>query len=236
MLAQQAEDLWTADYELRVAPGMPFPTRMTVVRLPDRSLILISPIPLDDALTAELAGVGPVSYLLAPSLLHHLHLAAAQRRYPDARLLGPAQLAKKEPALRFEPVDLTNLPVLRDVFSAELISGASKTSETVFLHRPSRTLIVTDLVFNIETPPAWTTSLLLRLTGTRGRLAQSRMWRLLLDDAYRAQASCQRILEWDFQRLVVAHGNVIPEGAKSRLAGALTYTGPRALREAFARQ
>src|SRR5688572_8339514 len=87
MLAQQTEDLWTADYELRVAPATPFPTRMSVIRLPDHALVLISPIPLDDSLAAELDRLGPVSYLLAPSLLHHLHLAAAQRRYPRARLL-----------------------------------------------------------------------------------------------------------------------------------------------------
>jgi len=234
MLAQQAEDLWTSDYELRVAPAMPFPTRMTVIRLSDHSLVLISPIPLEDALAAELAELGPVSYLLAPNLLHHLHLAAAKRRYPNARLLGPSALSKKEPTLPFEPIELASSPALRDTFSAELVDGAPKVSETVLLHRSSRTLLVTDLVFNIETPPAWTTSLLLCLNGTHGRLAQSRLWRLFVEDASLARASCERILAWDFDRLVVAHGNVIPSGAKARLAAALTYTGSPAWREAFA--
>ena len=235
MLAQQAEDLWTSDYELRVAPAMPFPTRMTVIRLSDRSLVLISPIPIDDALAAELGELGPVSYLIAPNLLHHLHLAAAKRRYPNARLIGPSALSKKEPTLPFETIELASAPVLRDAFSAELIGGAPRMCETVLLHRPSRTLLVTDLVFNIETPPAWTTSLLLRLNGTRGRLAQSRLWRLFVEDVSLAQASCERVLQWDFDRLVVAHGNAIASGAKARLAGALTYTGNPAWRETFAR-
>ena len=235
MLTLQAEDLFTADYELRVGPATPFPTRMTVIRLPDHSLALISPIPLDEALAAELGELGPVSHLIAPNLLHHLHLAAAKRRYPNAHLLGPSALSKKEPTLPFEPIDLASSPGLRDAFSAELIGGAPKMCETVLLHRPSRTLLVTDLVFNIETPPAWTTSLLLRLNGTRGRLAQSRLWRLFVEDASLAQASCERILEWDFDRLVVAHGSVIPSGAKARLAGALTYTGNPGWGEAFAR-
>jgi hypothetical protein len=75
-MLQRAENLWTVDYELRLPMGVPFPTRMSVVRLADGSLTLISPVPIDDALAA----VGPVSHLLAPSALHHFYLAAAKGR------------------------------------------------------------------------------------------------------------------------------------------------------------
>ena len=227
MLTRQAEDLWTVDHELRVGPGMPFPTRMTVVRLADRSLSLISPVPIDDALSAELEELGQVAYLVAPNLLHHLHIRAAKERYPAARLLGPAGLEKKQAHLHFETLDVASHPALRDAFASESIGGAPKLSEMVLLHRPSRSLIVTDLVFNIETPPAFTTAMLLRLTGTHGRLAQSRVWRMATDDLSLARASCERILAWDFDRLVVAHGNVVPTGAQEKLGAALTYTGRR---------
>src|SRR4051812_27243130 len=99
MLYRHAENLWTVDYELRLGPGLPFPTRMTVARLADHTLALISPIPIDDALSAELADLGPVSHLVAPNLLHHLHLPQARQRYSAARLLGPRGLSKKKPDL-----------------------------------------------------------------------------------------------------------------------------------------
>jgi hypothetical protein len=232
MLHRHAEDLWTVDYELNVAPGLPFPTQMTVVRLSDGTLALISPVPIDDALSAELATLGPVSHLVAPNLLHHLHLPGARKRYAAARLLAPPGLAKKKPDLTFEPLDTANASVFRASFATEAIAGAPKIAETVLLHRASRTLIVADLVFNIETPPSWTTSAFLWLTGTRGRLAESRVWALSCDDARAAQASRLRILEWDFDRLVVAHGNVIDVGAKARLASVIAGALPQAMARA----
>jgi hypothetical protein len=225
MLVEEAEDLWTVDHELRLPMRIPYPTRMTVVRVSDGSLVLISPVPIDDALAQELAALGPVSHLLAPNLLHHLHLAAAQKRYPEARVQGASGLAKKEPDLRIEPLDIERFAALRSTLAAESIEGVPKISETVLFHRPSRTLVVTDLLFNIETPPSWTTSVLLSMTGTRGRLAQSRVWSLLLEHRALARASCERLLEWDFDRLIVAHGNVVRSGAKTRVASALTRTG-----------
>jgi hypothetical protein len=77
-------------------------------------------------------------------------------------------------------------------------------------------------VFNIEAPGSWKTAVLLWSTGTRGRLAQSRIWNFLLQDAASAGASCRRVLAWDFDRLIVAHGNVIASDAKPRLERALT--------------
>src|SRR5688500_18374152 len=108
MLQPQAENLWTADHELKVPGGVPFPVRMTVARLSDRSLALISPVPIDDALASELAGLGPVSHLIAPNLFHHFYLAPAKVRYPEARVLGPPGLAAKKRGMTVVPPDVEN--------------------------------------------------------------------------------------------------------------------------------
>jgi hypothetical protein len=197
---------------------------MTVVRLTDGSLALISPVPIDDVLAGELGALGPVSHLIAPNLFHHLHLGPASKRYPEARLLGPPALAKKKRGMTFAPPDVDNVAPFQGVLTATTIEGAPRASETVWYHIPSRTLVVTELVFNLETPASWKTAVLVWSTGTRGRLAQSRVWNFLVEDKATASASCRRIFEWDFDRLVVAHGNVIASGAKARLAGALTRT------------
>ena len=224
MLQSQAEDLWTADDEMSLPGGVPFPVRMTVVRLADGSLTLISPIRISDGLAAELAALGPVSHLVAPNLFHHLHLAAANARYPDARVIGPARLAVKEPGLTFTPPEVAQSAPFRGALAGMTIEGAPRAAETAWLHVPSRTLIVADLVFNVETSPSWKTGVLLRLMGTRGRLAQSRLWNFLVVDKAAASASCRRILDLDFDRLIAAHGSVIASGGKSRLAAAMTRT------------
>jgi hypothetical protein len=224
MLQQQAENLWTADHELKMPMGVRFPTRMTVVRLADRSLALISPVPIDEALAAELSALGSVSHLVAPNLLHHLHLAPAKARYREARVLGPEGLGAKRPELKIESLGSAEIPAFQGALEALRIEGAPAISETVWLHAPSRTAIVTELVFNVQNPPCWQTSLLLRTTDTRGKLAQSRVWSLVTKNKASAVASCARIFDWDFDRLVVAHGDVIATGAKERLAAALTRT------------
>ena len=228
MLKSWTPDLFTVDHELRLGLGIPFPARMTVVRLPDRSLALVSAVAIDDALAADLARLGPVSHVVAPSRMHDRHLAAAHARYPEARLLAADGLAEKHPALPLEPLVPSRYPALRDALEGILIEGAPRLSETELFHRPSGTLVVTDLVFNVETP-AFATGLLLRTTGTHGRLAQSRVWSFVVEDRARARASCDRLAELPIERVIVAHGAVLDgETAKARLLAALTRTRPLA--------
>ena len=229
MLQKQAENLWICDAEQKLGLGVRMPLRMTVLRLPDETLTLISPIRISDALAAELATLGEVSALIAPNALHHLHLPAAHARYPRARVLVAPGVAAKQPSVRAEPLVPEAVPALRDVLAARLIEGVPKISEVVLYHAPSRALIVTDFVFNIEQPPNFATALVLACTGTNGKLAQSRAWNWLKKDAAAAHASSLALFEWDFERVIVAHGNVIAKDAKTRLRAALTRTLSRAI-------
>ena len=221
MLKIQAEGVWTCETEQRLGLGVRLPTRMTVVRLPDRTLALISAIPISDALAAELASLGEVSCLIAPNAYHHLHLPAAHTRYPNARVLGAPGVASKQPSVRIEPLELEQVPALRDGLSARLIEGAPKMSEVALYHEPSRTLILTDLVFNVEAPATWATGLVLSCMGTNGKLARSRLWHWVTKDAAAAQASVSALFAWPFARVILAHGNELTSDAKSRLEACL---------------
>ena len=52
----------------------------------------------------------------------------------------------------------------------------------MLVHKPTETLIVGDLVFNIREPKGWQSTLVLTLAGAKGRLAQSRLWRTVIKD------------------------------------------------------
>ena len=96
----------------------------------------------------------------------------------------------------------------------------------MFLHRPSRTLLVSDLLFNIETPANFITKVVLDMMGTRGRLAMSRAWRRYTKDRQALRESLQQVLAWDFGRILPGHGAVFenaraPELAREALSWAL---------------
>lgn len=204
------------------------PARMTVLPLGERRLALVSPIPIDDALAARLRELGEVELLIAPNLLHHLYLAAAASRYPNARVLAPPGLAAKRPGLRIDVPLAGPLPqALVGSVDVVRIEGAPSIDEFVLFHRATRTLVVTDLVFNMVRPRGLLPNLVLALMGVRGKLASSRAVRFLVRDRAAAAASVQRVLALDIETLVVAHGDIVREDARARLAHALAWLSPR---------
>lgn len=222
MLQPIADGLWAAPHQLNLPGGFPFPVRMTVVRLADGSLVLISPVPIDDELAAELAALGPVAFLVAPNLLHHLFLGAAARRYPQAQVLVAPGLLEKVGALPPHTLLDDRVPAAwQGQLQVLSMQGQPKLNEQALLHLPSGSLMLTDLVFHILHPASWRTGLLLWMVGCHGRLAQSRLVRGLTTDKPAAAASAARLLAMDFDRLVPAHGEVVETGAKEALSQAL---------------
>lgn len=215
-MKQHAVGLFSVDHAVRLPGGIPFPTRMTVVQLGDGSLGLVSPVPIREGLATELGRLGEVSHVLQPNRLHDLHLASAAKRYPGARVVRADELGAV----------IESTPALRDVLAARRIEGVPKLEETVLYHPASRSLVVTDLVFNVVRPPSWKTSVLLWMTGTRGRLAQSRVWRWSARDRVAFRASLDAVSRFAFDRLIVAHGECIESGAHERLARVLGWKEP----------
>jgi hypothetical protein len=213
-------------YELgQVLPGgFHMPTRMTVLPLEGGDVALISPIRLDAETAAAIEASGPVRYLVAPNLLHHLYLGAASERWPNARVLAPAALRAKRPDLRIDAALEDGLPsdLSRSVRTVK-IDGAPSLDEFVFFHEPSRTLVVTELAFNITKPRGLMAHVVLFLVGCHGRLAQSRAWRMFVKDRAAAARSARAVLSLGFETLVVAHGEIVENNARERLEGALAW-------------
>jgi len=217
-LISLAEDLWAAEHPLRLPGGFRLNTRMTVARLPDETLWVHSPIPMDDALAAALTKLGRVSFLVAPNLYHNLFVGPASARFPDARVFAPPGFQKKYPKVRVdETLSATPIDAWAGVIDHRLVEGAPSIAEVVFLHKPSRTLVVSDLLFNVERPENFFTKLVLTLAGTRGKLGRSREWHVLAKDRAAWNASVREVLAFDFDRLIMAHGEVVEEGAKERV-------------------
>ncbi|WP_230534128.1 DUF4336 domain-containing protein [Microvirga roseola] len=148
-------DIWIVDGpEIRLnymGLKLPFPTRMTVVRLPDGSLWLHSPTEPDGALIESILERGPVCFLIAPNTLHYWWIPEWKARMPDAAIYGAPGLERvaKRPLPIEHVLGDTPPAAWSDVFDQVLVQGEGLT-EIDFYHRPSRTLILTDLIENFE--------------------------------------------------------------------------------------
>ena len=216
-LRQLATDLWVAERPQRFY-GLEVGTRMTVIRLADASLLLHSPVVLDAGLRAELDAIGRVRFVVAPNRVHHPYAGDVARSYPEARLwIGPG-LERKRP-------DLVHVAVLDDEAPAEwrgqvdqaFFRGRPYENEIDFFHRASRTLVICDIAFNIGPSAALPTRWLMRLIGSYGRFRPSTLDPWLIHDRAAARASLERILAWDFDRVVLAHGDVVEHGGRDAL-------------------
>jgi hypothetical protein len=188
------------------------------MRLTDGNLLLHSPVALDAPLRRELDAIGRVRYVVAPNRVHHLYAGAVAAAYPDARLWVAPGLARKRP-------DLVFVDVLGDDAPAEwagqvdqvFFRGRPYENEVVFLHRASRTLIICDLAFNFGPRAAAPTRFLMKLIRSYGRFGPSTLDPWLIRDRAAARQSLERILAWDFDRVVVAHGDVLETGGRDAL-------------------
>jgi hypothetical protein len=146
VLKPVAADIWIVDGpEIRfgyLGLSLPFPTRMTVVRLRDGGLWLHSPTAPDEALIRSIREIGPVRFLIAPNTLHYWWIPDWKARFADAEIHAAPGLERS--AKRGLPARQTlgdaPPPIWADTIDQVLVQGDALT-EVDFFHRPSRTLM-----------------------------------------------------------------------------------------------
>ena len=210
-------DLWVTDCPLRFL-GLEVGARMTIIRLPNGELLLHSPVAATPDLVRELKALGQVAYLIAPNLFHHLYVGEWQEIYPEASLYVAPGLERKRSDLDITGV-LTDEPEpsWKGTVDQVLMKGFPLANEVVFFHRPSETLIATDLVFNVQSTSHPATRLVIRLIGKYGRLAPTLLERLFVRNRQAFRDSLNHILEWPFTRVVVSHGEVSEKDGRGEL-------------------
>ena len=212
-----APDLWVAEAPLRFA-GLEVGARMTLVRLPGDRLLLHSPIAASETLLRDVESLGEVAYLVAPNRFHHLYVSDWQKAFPDAAVFTAPGLEKKRPdfgatrALSSEPPS-----EWAGLLDQVAMQGFSLLNEIVFFHAPSKTLLATDLAFNIGPHSAPATRFAFRMMGAYGKLTPTFLEWLFVRDRAAFCAGLERILEWPFERVIVAHGDISESGGRQQL-------------------
>jgi Domain of unknown function (DUF4336) len=230
-----ADQLWIVDGSLiqfaYAGLRLPFPTRMTVVRLEGGALWMHSPTAPTPGLRAEVDALGPVGHLIAPNKLHYWWIGEWKAAHPEA-------LAYAAPGVRTRAVR-RKVAFDRDLGARSpaawageieqvLVPGRVMT-EVAFLHRRSRTLILTDLIENFEPDRVrsrWL-RLLMRLGGVMHPNGSTpRDLRLtFLGHREAVRHAVRMMLAWRPQRVIVAHGRCYDEDAPSELERAFRWVG-----------
>jgi hypothetical protein len=197
---------------------------MTVIRLADGSLFLHSPIRLNATIRVALEKLGTVHAIVAPSRAHHLFIADYVKAFGQAWLHGAPSLMEKRRDLKFNSI-LGDLPSTdwSGQIEQHLFRGAPLLNEVVFFHPLTRTVIFTDLIFNLTSEQAAQARVFHWLTGAAGRFGPHRLIRRMISNRSAARDSVEIILEWDFDRIIMAHGDLLEGFGRARVRAAFSF-------------
>ena len=220
------DDIWLVEGTTVSVAGFTYGTRMAVIRLQSGALVVWSPIALTEPLKAELTALGSVEHLVAPNHLHHLFLGEWAAAYPNATVYAPPDLRKKRGDLTFD-ADLTDaqIPAWADQIDHVVVRGNLITTEVVFFHRPSGTVLFTDLLQQF--PKGWH-------KGWRAVIARldlmvaaepsvPRKFRVAFLGRGKARTAIRKILEWPARQIVMAHGTPVRTDARAYLKRAFGW-------------
>lgn len=227
-----ADDVWIVDGPvIRFgAPlvKMPFPTRMTIVRVDRDALFIHSPTPLPDELKAEVDALGTPRWIVGPNRIHYWWIPDWRSAYPNAAIyLAPRIREQAAGRIDFPAHELSAASGYPwDAAIATLPMPGSFMTEFEFFHRASRTLVLTDLIENFEPEKlgraarwlAWFGGALdpdgqtprdMRLTYARNKAE--------------LRAAVETMIAWKPERVVLAHGRWYEHNAEQELRRALRW-------------
>ena len=208
-LETKSSGLWTVRCPHALGP-LKLGGAMRVMERADGTLLLHSPIAFSEALKAQVDALGEVSALLAPNGFHHLYIGAWMDAYPSATVYVSPALKEKRADL--QPVVVLEgdaLDALRDDrLDLRVIGGMPRVGEVAMLHRPSGTLILTDLLMNLQGVSGATAAYRWLFNLGPG---QSPVMRLVIQDKRAYLASIREILAWDFRRISLCHNEEIED-------------------------
>ncbi|MGY3037038.1 short-subunit dehydrogenase [Bradyrhizobium sp. USDA 4354] len=233
-LSRVTDDIWTVDDQPIIAAGLQLPVRMTVIRLSNGDLVLHSPVRYSPDLRQELERrLGPIRYLLAPNVAHWMFLPGWQRELPQAATFAARGLAARKQVraagLRIDR-ELGDTTPKEWTVDLETVSvNAPMFSEVELFDKRSRTLVLTDLVQNLEAHRLSASNAaaanLLGITKPDGKAPV--YLRLLLRLGGRsAQAAAERLVKLAPERVIFAHGDWFETQGTARLRRSLRWLLP----------
>jgi hypothetical protein len=214
-----AKNVWIVDGPNVRDMGIMWSTRMAVVKLSNGSLWVNSPVPVPFETLKLITVLGPVQYLVAATPRHVWRLEAWHALFPEAQLWAPrtTPITLKKGHLPLTGVlGYARNPGWAADFDQLTFRGSPLIEETMFFHKESRTVILDDVIQNhliVTGKPL--RNALLKLAGVaypQGGVPID--IRLSFTNRSLARQSLEKLLAWDFDKLIIAHGVCLEKEAK----------------------
>ncbi len=236
ILKPVAENIWIVDgpieHMTQVGLTVPFPTRMSVIKLANGDLFIHSPIKPNDDLCDALEKLGPIAHLVSPNKIHYASIGVWAARYPQARCWASPGVRERAQAHRIavnfdhDLGDEAEADWAPDIDQL-IFRGSRFMNEVVFFHKSSRTVILADLIENFE--PGKLNSViartLIRWAGNAdpdGKLPID----LRLTFWGRHSVACRsfrRMMAWQPERVILAHGRWYDKNGTAELKRAFRW-------------
>ena len=202
--------------------------RSAILGIGGGGLLVCSPLPGFAQHAAAIRALGTVQAFAAPNVMHHLGLDDALPAFPGVPAFARPSLQKKRADLKFggtlgEQPD----PLWAGAVDQLVVGGMPRLDEVVFFHRPTRTLVLSDLAFNVLREERWGARLFMTLNGALGHLGPSRICKMLMADRAQVRASIDRMLAWNPERLLLCHGEIVERDGRAELERAFAFLPPR---------
>lgn len=215
MLNPIDRNLWTLRYPLKVL-GTDHGRTVSVIRLACGRLVIHSMAPFTAGDVAAIRELGEPGWLIEAMLLHDTYSAQGRAAFPGPPFLAPAGFGR---VVDFPVSELGEGPVeWGDELECYRLEGAPRLEEHACFHRPTRTLIIADLLFNF--PPdesGWNRFFHRHVAGIRSYPGTSRIFRAFIRDRPAFKTSLEQVMDWDFDRIIPGHGEIIETGGKAVL-------------------
>lgn len=221
--------IWLADGGIADVAGFRYPTRMAIMKLPDGGLFVWSPVALTADIKSEVDALGAVSCIVAPNSLHYLSVAEWKAAYPAAKVFGAPGLRKRRPEIVVDAELGETAPAdWAGAIDQVVVHGNAITTEVVFFHRASGTVLFTDLIQHF--PKGWfkgwraLVAKLDKMTASEAEVPQK--FRMAFRDRKAGRASIERILAWPAEKVMMAHGAPVVSDGRAFIRRAFRWLVP----------
>lgn len=200
------EDIHMGHSPMRLV-GVDIQRSYTVIRHGE-NVSIVSP---TDSMDHEAIGaLGSVAHIVAPTCFHDTGMRTAAAAFPEATLWAVAGTEKHLRGLKLRELDSNHTP---EEWEGRLrcfgLEGMPRVNEHVIWHIPSRSLITSDLVFNIQPPVDVWTRFFFKMNAAWQQPGPTRIFRACIRDKAAFAASVQPLRELPIKRILPAHGSPI---------------------------
>ena len=220
-----AENLWQLHYKAPLL-GDYLGRNVTIVRLRSGDLVIHSTGPFTPEDVEAIKALGRPAYMLDALSKHDTFAKEGRAAFPDLPYYAPEGFSE---TVGFPTESLAKPPTAwAGQFDSVHLGGMGGQDEYAFYHRPSRTLIVADLVFHVtkEAPLGPRLFATVGIVGGRTHdVGMPRPERSSVKDPAAFKRTLATLLGWDFDRIIVGHGEIVETGGKALLKEALHEAG-----------